>query len=243
MNFPLPASVLHRLVGKEGYTFRMFLLRKNTNICRPLFKMLSVGAACAEKVSCAEKRQDDIFRPWCAAQASLRMENLWASEGFLIDIFRKESPRTPAPACAEVQAIGTLAGGIAHDFNNLLMGILGNLSIMLMHMDTTHPFYGDRLKIMEDYVHRGSNLTRQLLGFARGEQVRGALHGPGQIRYPKRGNVWQNEKGYFHSQAGISNSLWHVDVDRGQMDQVLLNLFVNAWRQAMPDGENDVLYL
>jgi len=67
----------------------------------------------------------------------------------------------------KMEAIGTLAGGIAHDFNNLLMGFQGNLSLMLMDMDPTHPHY-DFLMNMEDYVKKGSELTRQILGFARG---------------------------------------------------------------------------
>ncbi|MDD4356855.1 MAG: response regulator, partial [Smithellaceae bacterium] len=135
----------------------------------------------------------------------------------------------------KLEAIGTLAGGIAHDFNNLLMGILGNLSIMLMHMDATHPFY-DRLKIMEDYVHRGSNLTRQLLGFARGGkyEVRSTDLGKFVLRSAEMFGRTKKEISIHHK---IGNSLWHVDIDRGQMDQVLLNLFVNAW-QAMPDGGN-----
>lgn len=155
--------------------------------------------------------------------------------GFLIDISEKKAIEDQLLRAQKLEAIGTLAGGIAHDFNNLLMGILGNLSIMLMHMDTTHPFY-DRLKIMEDYVHRGSNLTRQLLGFARGGkyEVRSTDLGKFVIRSAE---MFGRTKKDISIHNRIGNSLWHVDVDRGQMDQVLLNLFVNAW-QAMPDGGN-----
>ena len=103
------------------------------------------------------------------------------------------------------------------------------------HMDATHPFY-DRLKIMEDYVHRGSNLTRQLLGFARGGkyEVRSTDLGKFVLRSAEMFGRTKKEISIHHK---IGNSLWHVDIDRGQMDQVLLNLFVNAW-QAMPDGGN-----
>ncbi len=155
--------------------------------------------------------------------------------GFLIDISEKKALEDQLLQAQKLEAIGTLAGGIAHDFNNLLMGILGNLSIMLMHMDATHPFY-DRLKIMEDYVHRGSNLTRQLLGFARGGkyEVRSTDLGKFVLRSAE---MFGRTKKEISIQHKIGGSLWHVDVDRGQMDQVLLNLFVNAW-QAMPDGGN-----
>jgi PAS domain S-box-containing protein len=153
--------------------------------------------------------------------------------GFLLDISEKKALEDQLLRAQKLEAVGTLAGGIAHDFNNLLMGILGNLSIMLLHLDTTHPFY-DRLKVMEDYVHRGSSLTRQLLGFARGGkyEVRSTDLGKFVLRSAEMFGRTKKDISIHHK---ISGSLWHVDVDRGQMDQVLLNLFVNAW-QAMPDG-------
>ena len=67
----------------------------------------------------------------------------------------------------KMEAIGTLAGGIAHDFNNLLMGIQGNASLMILNMNPDHPEY-ERLKSIEEQVQSGADLTRQLLGFARG---------------------------------------------------------------------------
>ena len=66
-----------------------------------------------------------------------------------------------------MEAIGTLAGGIAHDFNNLLMGIQGRASLMLVDSDASHPHYA-HLKAIEDHVRSASELTRQLLGLARG---------------------------------------------------------------------------
>ena len=67
----------------------------------------------------------------------------------------------------KMEAIGTLASGIAHDFNNLLMGIEGRTSLMLMDMDYNHP-YSAHLSGIEDAVKRGADLSKQLLGFARG---------------------------------------------------------------------------
>jgi len=67
----------------------------------------------------------------------------------------------------KMEAIGTLAGGIAHDYNNLLMGILGNASLISFDFDSSHPYYS-KLKNIEKYVKSGADLTKQLLGFAKG---------------------------------------------------------------------------
>ena len=85
----------------------------------------------------------------------------------IIDITESKNLEEQLTRAQKMEAIGTLAGGIAHDFNNLLMGILGNVSLVRMNFNETDPFF-DRLKNVEEYVKRGSDLTKQLLGFARG---------------------------------------------------------------------------
>jgi len=158
--------------------------------------------------------------------------------GFLIDMSEKKAMEDQLLRAQKMEAIGTLAGGIAHDFNNLLMGILGNVSLMLMHFDESHPFH-ERLKSMEEYVQRGSDLTKQLLGFARGGkyEVRATDLGAFVRRSAEMFGRTKKEIRIHHK---ASEGLWTVEIDRGQMEQVLLNLFVNAW-QAMPGGGD--LYL
>jgi two-component system, cell cycle sensor histidine kinase and response regulator CckA len=133
----------------------------------------------------------------------------------------------------KMEAIGTLAGGIAHDFNNLLMGILGNATLTLMNMDPGHPGY-DRLKNIEKYVQSGAELTRQLLGFARG--------GKFEVRPTNLNELIRHTSEMFGRTKkeiticlNLQKDIWTVDVDRGQIEQVLLNFYVNAW-QAMPSG-------
>jgi two-component system cell cycle sensor histidine kinase/response regulator CckA len=138
----------------------------------------------------------------------------------------------------KMESIGTLAGGIAHDFNNLLTGILGNVSLARMNMDGNNPLC-ERLKNVEEYVQRGSELTRQLLGFARGGKYEVKPTHLGEfIRRSSEmfGRTKKEIRIHYKAQEG----LWTVEVDRGQMEQVLLNLYVNAW-QAMQGGGD--LYL
>jgi len=90
-----------------------------------------------------------------------------ATLNFVRDKTQQKKIESRLQQAQRMESIGTLAGGIAHDFNNLMMGILGNVSLMLVDIDVSHPHY-ERLDNIEQYVKSGSELTRQLLGFARG---------------------------------------------------------------------------
>ena len=138
----------------------------------------------------------------------------------------------------KMESIGTLAGGIAHDFNNLLTGILGNVSLALMRMDEGNPLR-ERLKNVEEYVQRGSDLTKQLLGFARGGKYEVKPTNLGEFIL-KSSEMFGRTKKEIRIHQKAQEGLWTVEVDRGQMEQVLLNLYVNAW-QAMTGGGD--LYL
>jgi len=133
----------------------------------------------------------------------------------------------------KMEAIGTLAGGIAHDFNNLLMGIQGRASIMLTDIDPSHP-HVEHLKGIEDYVKSAADLNRQLLGFAKSGKYEvkpidiNALIEKNSLMF---GRTKKEIKIHRKQQKDLST----VEADQGQIDQVLLNIYVNAW-QAMPEG-------
>ena len=133
----------------------------------------------------------------------------------------------------KMEALGTLSGGIAHDFNNLMTGILGNTSLMLFDLDENH-IYHDRLKQIEHLVKRGASLTRQLLGLSRQGKFQ-AL--PINLNNLVRESVeiYGRTKKDIQIHTNLQENVWTVVADRGQIEQVLLNLFINAW-QAMPKG-------
>ncbi|MBW2429127.1 MAG: response regulator, partial [Deltaproteobacteria bacterium] len=129
-----------------------------------------------------------------------------------------------------LEAIGTLAGGIAHDFNNLLMGIQGNVDLLLISLDATDPRY-ENTRSIERCVRSGANLTRQLLGYARG--------GKYFVKPINLNEVVQTSSTLFGRTkketkviCEYQKDIWTVEVDRNQIEQVLVNLFLNAW-QAM----------
>jgi PAS domain S-box-containing protein len=145
----------------------------------------------------------------------------------------REKLQTQLLQAQKMEAIGTLAGGIAHDFNNILAGIQGYISILLLDLKSDHPFYSKFRKI-EEQITSGAGLTRQLLGFARG--------GKYEVKPTNLNDVLEKSCEIFshtHKEVSVSKDfqkeLWPVEVDRRQIEQVFLNLFINAW-QAMPGG-------
>ncbi len=133
----------------------------------------------------------------------------------------------------KMESIGTLAGGIAHDFNNILMGIQGNASLMLLKTDSSHAFH-EKLKNIEAYVENGTELTRQLLGFARRGKYHTIATDINSI-IDKSASMFGRTKKEIRIHKDLMPDIYTVEVDRGQIEQALLNLYVNAW-QAMPEG-------
>ncbi len=137
-----------------------------------------------------------------------------------------------------MESIGTLAGGIAHDFNNILMGIQGRTSLMLLDTDSCHPHF-EHLKRIEDCVKSATELTRQILGFARSGKYEVKTTDVNRM-LDNSSEMFGRTKKEITIHKDYRDKVWPVDVDRGQIEQVLLNLYINAW-QAMPAGGN--LYL
>jgi len=161
-----------------------------------------------------------------------------ATLNFLRDITRQREIEARLQHGRRMEGLGTLAGGVAHDFNNLLMSIQGRVSLMLMGMNSSHPHY-DELRSIEEIVRSGADLTKQLLGFARGgkyEVKPTNLNG----LILKASSMFGRTRKEIEIFRKFQEGLWTVEVDRGQMEQAMLNFFMNAW-QAMPEG--GALYL
>ena len=133
----------------------------------------------------------------------------------------------------KMEAVGTLAGGIAHDFNNLLMGIQGYASLMRLQTQEGDP-NDEYIQGIENAVTNAANLTNQLLGFAR--------KGKYTLRHTSINRIVENSTKMFTrtkkeivTHLKLQDNIWTVKVDQGQIEQVLINLFLNAWH-AMPDG-------
>jgi len=154
------------------------------------------------------------------------------------DITRMRQLETKLIQAQKLEAVGTLAGGLAHDFNNLLMGIQGRASLMATEIDAAHPLW-EHVKGIEEYVRSATDLTSQLLGFARGGKYEVKPIDPNHL-VDKTADLFARTKKEIRIHKKFAADAWVVETDGNQMEQVLLNLFVNAW-QAMPGGGD--LYL
>lgn len=149
------------------------------------------------------------------------------------DITEKRKLRAELQHAHKLEAVGTLAGGIAHDFNNLLTGILGNVSLMLLNIDSTNPHY-ERLKNVEKQVESGARLTSHLLGYARKGRYEIKPIDLNQL-VEENSETFGRTRKQIEIHQDLAGDLSAIEADPGQIEQVLLNLLVNA-ADAMSTG-------
>lgn len=166
------------------------------------------------------------------------VETEWAGEAVYLasirDITDRKRLEEQLRQTHKMEAIGRLAGGIAHDFNNLLTIINGYAELLLT--DSLDPYSPIRneIKLIKGAGERAATLTRQLLAFSRRQVLISEILNLNQI-------ITDLEKALRHLvgegirlEVKLTPDLGSVKVDRGQMEQVIFNLAVNA-REAMPE--------
>lgn len=172
--------------------------------------------------------------------ARLSIRKLYGENGELLgsvalssDISEEISLQRQLEAAQKQEAIATLAAGLAHNFNNLLMVIMGLTTLMLSKVSADHPFYAD-LKEIERQVRGGREITRKLLSFRRGLgtetrpiDVNNLVEFTVDMFARTRRELTLTKEQAPHLPA--------AEVDPSQVQQVLMNLLINAW-QAMPQG-------
>ena len=156
-----------------------------------------------------------------------------ATLNFVRNITKKKKLDAQLQFAARLEAIGTLAGGIAHAFNNLLMGIQGHTSLLLLDIDSKHPHHA-ALKKIENAVQGGAELTSQLIGYARKGRYRSKSVAINEI-IENTSQTFQKMKREITIHRELTQRPHAIEADQGQMEQMLLNLYINA-ADAMPDG-------
>lgn len=156
-------------------------------------------------------------------------------KGYLIDISRRKELEHQLRQAQKLEAIGRLAGGVAHDFNNILTVILGYSTILREKLSASDMNMESDIRGIEDAAHRASSLTRQLLAFSRRQILKPTqVHVNSLIRNLDKMMsrlITEDISMHFDLKAD-PETVW---VDAGQLEQVLINLIVNA-RDAISGG-------
>ena len=134
----------------------------------------------------------------------------------------------------KMQAIGQLAGGVAHDFNNVLTAIIGYSDLLLANHRPTDPSFQDIMQIKQN-ANRAAGLVRQLLAFSRRQTLRPQVLQIGDMLSDLQMLMRRLAGEKIELDLRHGRDLWLVKADLNQLEQVLVNLVVNA-RDAMPDG-------
>jgi PAS domain S-box-containing protein len=139
----------------------------------------------------------------------------------------------------KMEAIGRLAGGIAHDFNNLLTGITGYSELLLNSLKPEDPMRGN-LEEIRKAAARAASLTHQLLAFSRQQVLRPVILDLNALLANLHKMLRRLIGEDIELVTLLGPGLGRVEADRGQMEQVIMNLVVNA-RDAMPEGGRLIL--
>ncbi|MDD5190029.1 MAG: ATP-binding protein [Dehalococcoidales bacterium] len=216
------------IIGHSIYDIHLWI---NENQREEIVKQLEGGTQITHREFQFRKKTGEICYGLFFADVIQVNENQYVLSSFT-DITNLKKAEADRDRTSRLETISTLAGGIAHDFNNLLTGIMGNISISKVLVDPDSEPY-QRLEEAEKASLKARDLTRQLLTFARGGapvkkliDISDVLHE--MVPFTLRGS---NARGVFH----ISDDLWQIEADEGQINQVVNNLVLNAV-QSMPQG-------
>jgi PAS domain S-box-containing protein len=151
-----------------------------------------------------------------------------------LDITERKQTEEKLHQAQRMEAIGTLAGGLAHDFNNLLTAIMGYSEIMMMGLHKEDPFYSYIEEIIKA-SNRGASLTNQLLAFSRRQIFQPRVINLNDVVIDVEKMLRRLIGDDIELTTFVSQELGLVKADPGQIEQIIMNLVVNA-RDAMPQG-------
>jgi signal transduction histidine kinase len=153
---------------------------------------------------------------------------------YMVDVTEQKNLELQFAQSQKMQAVGQLAGGIAHDFNNLLTAITGFCDLLLVRHGPGDQSFADIMQIKQN-ANRAANLVRQLLAFSRQQTLRPKVLNVTDVLAELSNLLRRLIGANIDLKMVHGRSLGPVRVDQGQLEQVIINLAVNA-RDAMPDG-------
>lgn len=152
----------------------------------------------------------------------------------LIDITEQKNLEMRFAHSQKMQAVGQLAGGVAHDFNNLLTAMIGFCDLLLMRHPAGDQSFADIMQIKQN-ANRAANLVRQLLAFSRRQTLQPKILDLTDVLADLTNLVRRLIGENIELKMTHGRDIGHVKADQGQLEQVIINLAVNA-RDAMKGG-------
>ncbi len=155
-------------------------------------------------------------------------------QSFHRDLTEKKRLQAQLLHSQKMESIGTLAGGIAHDFNNILTAILGYADLILLS-DELSPEVANKVRVIETSARQASQMVSKLLSFARRGSVESVPFAINSVIEDTMSMVSRLVPRDIELRKELDNSIPPVEGDVNQIEQVLMNLIINA-KDAMPDG-------
>jgi len=247
-----------------GNSLDQFVLSKDVQLVSERTLARQRGEAVPAIYEYRIRRPDGEERTVETSAAAITYKGQPAALAVIRDVSERKRMEEELIKAQKLESVGVLAGGIAHDFNNLLTAILGNISLARMYADPKDKMF-ERLTEAEKVSLRAKDLTQQLLTFAKGgapvkrvtyigelikDSASFAVRGSNvrcEFSIPddpstSSGQAPSTSSGQAPSTGastelgeGSGQALWWVEVDEGQMSQVINNVVINA-QQAMPEG-------
>jgi two-component system cell cycle sensor histidine kinase/response regulator CckA len=203
----------------------------------PVVMSLRTGEPVSNNV--AGVRRPDDTRVWIEvnAQPLFRPKESapYAAVVSFADVTARKQLEAQLRQSQKMEAVGQLAGGVAHDFNNLLTVIKGHTEFALEDVGTSRPQAATDLTTVREAADRAAALTRQLLAFSRQQILQPQVLDLNGLVSNFEKMVRRVIPADIAIVANLAGDLALVEADPGQLEQVLMNLVVNA-RDAMPDG-------
>ena len=220
---------------------KLFNEKTGVPLANPAMQILESGAAlvAAQQGTLRERTAEDPERLILASAASIRdrHSNIVGVVVVFRDVTEERKLDEERFRASKLESIGILAGGIAHDFNNILQALLGNISLAQMHLGE-NPKVSKLLANAERASLRARDLTQQLLTFSKGGMPVKVTASVEQII--RESSTFALRGSNVSCEFRLPANLVPVEVDQGQISQVINNLIINA-DQAMPDGGTVIL--
>ena len=211
---------------KQRYTHESYAEHRRRAEDRKLGKPVSNNYEIGIIRKDGEVRYLQVFRRGVIWNGETQFQSIYQ------DITERKQAEEERQKLAKLESVGTLAGGIAHDFNNLLTGIMGNIGLAKRHIEPGSKAE-ERLSEAEKASYRARDLTQQLLTFSRGgAPVKKIIFITGLI---KESATFALRGSKVRPEFSLPDDLWAVEIDEGQMSQVIRNTVINA-DEAMPNG-------